>query len=258
MPARPMCLAALLSVFALAAPGSVTKAGTPPFKVTSTLDGKTVLPYRTRWLAYPKLPASRVAEVAFLIDGKVRWIEHEAPYTFGEDGGYLITTWLRAGVHRFTTRVTDSRGRRANDNVVARVRAPLSPPGPLGHRWKRTLTSADQDKSGIGDPPPKGHWEIVIDQVGIWELDPHGSGTITQYLARGDRLDVYAPIQLAPDGVGIARYGHSRIGGFECSPSGPFGSYRWSIAGAKLRLAAGKEGCGGRRAILEGTWTRVG
>ena len=52
-------------------------AATPPFAVTSSLDGKTVLPLRTRWLAYPKLPAAKIQEVDFLIDGKLRWIEHQ-------------------------------------------------------------------------------------------------------------------------------------------------------------------------------------
>lgn len=185
----------------------------------------------TRWLAYPKLPANQVSEVDFLVDGKVRWIEHDPPYTFAEDGGYLITTWLDAGVHRFEVRVTDTRGRRASDSVAARVRLAPSPPRQLAHRWKRIVTAADQRKSGFGDPPPAGRWEIVIDRVGIWELDSRGGGTITQYAARGGRVDVYAPIQAAPDRIGIARYGHKTIGGYECNPSGPFGSYRWSISG---------------------------
>ena len=49
-----------------------------PFAVRSTLDRKTVLPHRIRWLAFPHVPTSQVREVEFLIDGKVRWIEHNA------------------------------------------------------------------------------------------------------------------------------------------------------------------------------------
>jgi hypothetical protein len=40
----------------------------------SSLDGKKVLPPRTRWIAYPKPASAQIEEVDFLIDGKVRWI----------------------------------------------------------------------------------------------------------------------------------------------------------------------------------------
>jgi hypothetical protein len=88
-------------------------------------------------------------------------------------------------------------------------------------------------------------------------LDPFGSGTVTEYEAHGESLDVFVPIQMAPDGVGVSKYGHKKIGGYECGPNGPFGSYRWLTSGATLRLIATKELCGGRRAILEGVWKRV-
>jgi hypothetical protein len=65
-----------------------------PFEVTSTLDGKTVLPHRIHWLAYPKVPASTKVRVEFLVDGKVLWAERDAPYSFSDDGGYLVTSWL--------------------------------------------------------------------------------------------------------------------------------------------------------------------
>jgi hypothetical protein len=223
--------------------------------VTSTLDGKTTLPSRIHWLASPKLPASSVREVAFLVDGKVRWIEHMAPYTYGEDGGYLVTTWLAAGRHRFTARVTDTRGRVASDSVSARVGAGRAPPRSLAGAWTRRLTAADQKKAA-GDPPPVGQWRIVFDRVGVWELDPFGGGTIAEYAARNNALDTFVPIQMGPDGVGVSKYRHTKIGGFECGPDGPFGSYRWSVSGTRVTLTARKEGCGARRAILEGIWKR--
>lgn len=249
-------LAALIVVAVAAC--SAASAVTPPFKVTSTLDGRTVLPSRIHWLAYPKVPEAKVAEVAFLVDGKVRWIEHKAPYTFGEDGGYLVTTWLSPGRHRFTVRVTDAAGRRATDTVAARTGPTPAPPNALAHRWHRTVTAADQKKAGYDSPPPAGKWDIVIDRVGIWELDPLGGGTITEFSARPGVLKVYAPIQLAPDGMGVSRFGHTRIGGYECSPGGPFGSYAWAVSGSKLTLKGRNERCGGRLAILDGSWTRVG
>jgi hypothetical protein len=68
------------------------------------------------WLAYPELPASKVSRVEFLIDGKVRWIERHAPYNYASDDnggglGYMITTWLAPGRHRFAVRAADKRGR---------------------------------------------------------------------------------------------------------------------------------------------------
>jgi hypothetical protein len=88
-------------VLLAAALGAAAAAGSAktPFVVTSSLDGRRVLPLRSRWLAYPRLPVAQIEEVDFLIDGKVRWIEHHAPYNYGSDDlhghlGYLITTWL--------------------------------------------------------------------------------------------------------------------------------------------------------------------
>lgn len=232
--------------------------GEVAFTVKSSLDGKSTLPNRIHWLAYPKLLTAKVAKVDFLIDGKVRWTERTPPYTFGQDNGYLITTWLTPGSHHFAARVTDTENHSVSDTVTARIQPAQAPPKALAHHWKRTLTAADQNKVEFASPPPKGGWEIVFDQVGIWELDPLGGGTVTQYAAHPGVLDVYAPIQMAPDGAGVAKYGHTKIGGYECGPDGPFGSYTWSIAGSKLTLTAKKEPCAGRRAILEGTWTQAG
>src|SRR5947209_20570510 len=96
---------------------SVANAGKTPFTVTSSLDRNNVLPLRTRWLAYPKLPAATIKQVEFLIDGKVRWVEQYAPYNYGSDDfhghlGYLITTWLTSGRHVFTARAIDKTGRK--------------------------------------------------------------------------------------------------------------------------------------------------
>ena len=92
-----MCLVA--SSFAAASSGGETA---PRFVVTSTLDGKSVLPHRIRWRAQPSLPVSQVSRVEFLIDGKVGWDEENAPYTYGDDSNWLVTSWLSPGRHRFT------------------------------------------------------------------------------------------------------------------------------------------------------------
>lgn len=53
--------------------------------MTSTLDGKTVLHSRIRWLADADVSDSRIARVDFLIDGKLLGVERVAPYNYGSD-----------------------------------------------------------------------------------------------------------------------------------------------------------------------------
>src|SRR4051812_28043642 len=91
-------LASMLSgTSAFSAPsdqGRVATREAQPFRVTTTLAGKQVLPHRIHWVARTTLPAAKVSAVTFLIDGKVRWIEHLVPYTYGLDGNWLVTSWL--------------------------------------------------------------------------------------------------------------------------------------------------------------------
>src|SRR5262249_1753512 len=136
---RTYILYAALLALAIGA-GAGAARTTQPFSVTSSLDGKNLLPLRTRWLAYPKLPASKIKEVDFLIDGKLRWIEGRAPYNYGSDDfhghlGYLITTWLPPGRHTFTARAIASDGRTAFDTATARVLPAPKPPTDLAGTW---------------------------------------------------------------------------------------------------------------------------
>lgn len=239
---------------------------------TSSLDGETVLPQRTRWLVHPDVPDSAVREVDYIIDGKLRWVERIPPYYYGGDengtnAGYLITTWLSPGQHVFTSEVVGAGGKLATDTLTARVLPAPQPPAALAGTWTRTVTKQDQLKStptfgaGVGNVPPAGVWRLVFDRTGVWELDPHRTGLVTAYAVVADVLFAYAPISMKPcneNGTcGVTRFGHHHIGGVDCTAAGPFGSYRWSVAQARLTLAAIHEPCGQRRAIWEGTWTRV-
>jgi hypothetical protein len=249
---------------AIATTSAPAVGGSKPLKVTSTLDQKRVLTLRTRWLAYPNKPASQISEVDYLIDGKVRWIEHFAPYNYGSDDfhghlGYLVTTWLAPGRHTFTARAKAKNGQTATDTVVARVIPAPRPPAALAGKWTRTVTAADLTKAGK-EGPPGGRWTLVFDRIGAWHLDPLGSGVVNQYDVAGNALNVYAPIQMAPFGSaggGVSRFGHHGIGGTDCNYDGPFGSYTWSASGDELTLTAKKEPCGNRRAIWEGIWSRT-
>jgi hypothetical protein len=226
--------------------------------IKSTLDGKSSLPFRIRWIATPS--GGGVASVNFLIDGKLTWVEHKAPYVFngddnGANKGYLITTWLTPGSHRFTARANFTDGTTTSETVTATVSQPPAPPAALTGFWTRIVTAKDL-KKGDKNGPPAGPWTLVFDRTGAWHLDPKGSGVVNEYDVRGNVIHVYAPIQMTPRDRGVSKYGGHNIGGTDCTAAGPFGSYKWSASAGKLVLKAIHEGCGNRRAIWEGTWTR--
>ena len=189
------------------APGA-TPSSTPPaqIRVTSTLDGMTRIPLRTRWIATAS-PAAEVDHVDFLIDGKLAWSEGQAPYVFGGDDngikdGFLITTWLHSGNHRFTARAVSTNGPAFADTVAATVAAAPQPPAALRGVWKRMITQSALDNAGASSGTPPGRWRLAFDQVGSWELDPQGSGVVTQFTVTGNVMNVYAPISEMPSNNG--------------------------------------------------------
>lgn len=262
----PLLILAVAAVFAAVAFG-----GTQSLAVTTSIDGKTVLPQQIRWIAHPSVASTSVSEVDYLIDGKLRWVEQYAPYNYGSDDekghlGYLFTSWLTPGLHKFTARVRTTGGETATDVVSARVLAAPAPPASLAGTWTRVVTKQDKAKA---EPkyggPPAGKWRLVVDRVGVWELDPLGSGLVNAYSTTGNVLHAYAPITMVPgktngDPGEITRFGnHVDVGvGVDCYESGPFGTYHWAVANNQLTLTATHDPCGNRRTIYEGTWTRVG
>jgi hypothetical protein len=269
---RLVLLGALTTIAATVA-SAVAVGSSQRLAVTASIDGKKVLPQMIRWLAHPSVAPAEVAEVDFLIDGRLRWVEHRSPYNYASDDdkghlGYLFTSWLSPGKHRFTARVKTNDGRSAADVVTARALAAPGPPAALAGTWTRVLTDRDTKKAdpryGTDNVPPTGKWRLIVDRTGIWELDPLGTGIANAYSVRGAVLRALAPIQMVPrktsgDPGEIKRFG-SRIdagGGIDCNESGPFGTYRWSASRDALTLTALHEPCGQRRAVYEGTWTRV-
>lgn len=225
-------------------------------KLTTTLDGKSSLPARVRWLAHPPGKAAAVTEVRFLVDGKLRWIEHSAPFNYGSDDshghlGWLTTSWLSAGRHRFTTQAHLLSGQTLIDTVVARVTSAPEPPATLAGRWRRTLTARFV---------PSGTWDVVFDRVGAWDLDPVGTGTVQHLVIGQDTIHIDAGLFMTPMVNGhttLARYGRKDIAGFYCREDGPVGTYRWSVSGDQLTLTPIDEPCGLRKEVWAGTWTRV-
>lgn len=247
----------------------------PGFRVTSSIDGKTVLPHRIRWTARHTLPAIEVQEVDFLIDGKVAWIEHEPPYVYGDDDGphrgYLVTSWLAPGLHRFTVKAVATKGRKATSVVRARVTAPPGLPAGLAGTWRRTLgdTSGAPPAGSPGNPTdtftPAGAYTMVIDRRMLQvrfpgkfvrpASDDSGEGWIidSDYTVAGGTLH-------AAGGVTFEPFHEQAEGGWWCWPDGPSGDYDWSISNDTLTLTphGGADPCGVRGFVWAGQWTRAG
>jgi hypothetical protein len=174
-----VCSAALLLVTASTATG-----GEQPFTVRWTLAGATTLPHRIHWLGVPSLPESKMAEVDFLIDGTIRWREHHQPYSYGYDGTYLVTSWLRPGVHRFDVVAVSKDHGRATASTSARVQPAAAPPAGLAGEWERVVT---KDEAAKAESSPPGRWRLTIDEVG-WRFrdsGTHGALVDVAYLSPG-------------------------------------------------------------------------
>jgi hypothetical protein len=244
--------------------------GDASFSVSSSLDSKKVLPIRSHWLAYTDLPPGQVDHVDFLIDGTLRWSEHHPPYNYASDDngknmGYLITTWIKPGMHHLAVRVTSKDGQSKAEGFNARVvAAPTPPPELAGKTWRRVVPK------DFPDPFHGKPWILFFDRVGEWHLDWMGGGILDQYEIRGHVLYEYAPIVtgLLPidthkkcDHIGciaVRKNGRTyEVWGNDCNFSGPFGTYRWSVSGDTLTLKPIHEGCKGRQNHIAGTWTRI-
>jgi hypothetical protein len=168
--------------------------------------------------------------VDFLIDGRLRWVEHNAPYSYGSDGNFLVTSFLSTGSHRFTVKATTTDGKTASTTVTARVAAAPDPPSALAGTWKRFVKQTDP--SG----PPSGYWRLVINRVG-WKIEDTAGG--------GNEIDVaYVGPGLLEVRTGMAT-GHDKVAGavadedlngFCNNEPGKPVRYRWSVRNSKLRL----------------------
>jgi hypothetical protein len=275
-PTLRCALAALAGLAGLAAVPAT--AAEPPFTVTSTLHGKTVLPHRIHWYATASLPENEIAELKFLIDGKARWTEASAPYIYGDpedtfgkaNRGYLVTSFLAPGRHEFTVRATSLDGRTATDTVVARVPAASQPPARLAGRWRRTI----DDVSGMPAPgsaanptsgyTPAGTYTMVIEKRWIQVRQPGrfdklgsehtGAGWIydSDYAAGPKRLHVAGAVTFRP-------FNNEAEGGPWCYWGGPEADYTWTVSGNTLTLTpvGGKDACGLRGFVWAGEWTRT-
>jgi hypothetical protein len=225
--------------------------------IRSTLDGKSVLPTRIHWIARPSVPASQVKAVDFYIDGRLSWVEHNAPYVFANDGNWLVTTFLTPGRHVFRTTMITPSGQHTSDTVTARVLPAQAPPSSLVGSWARTATKADLQKcttAAQGGCPPTGAWRITISPRGWSPVDPQGNRGLfdVEYLG-GDRVQLRPTIEYPP-------FPNSNNGGW-CSDTDPLAVWSAAVDATAKTLTLQperKDPCGDRAAILEGTWKRIG
>jgi hypothetical protein len=198
------------------------------FTVTSSLDGKTVLPVRSRWIASPQLDPSQgqVAEVDFFIDGYHAWTAHSSPWYFGDNGNWLVTTILPPGLHTFTVRAVVPPDKVAVDKFQARVLSPPKPPAMLAGSWSRAGRT------------------LLIAKTG-WTIGPNQIFDV-RYLANGS-------VVLGPEIVDRPEQPPT------CGANPPQG---WKVVlsarAKRMQLRPiGSDPCRARLAALKGTWTRA-
>jgi hypothetical protein len=243
---RLVVLAALTGAVAFAASGSAIASRTTGFTVSSTLSQKHVLPHRIHWLGKPSLPPSKIREIDFLIDGRRAWVEHHAPYSYGYDGNYLVTSWMRPGLHTFTVVAVATNGRRASISSRARTRPAKAPPAALAGSWQRQLSAADARGAG-----PAGLWTLTVSFVGWRILDPTRG--------RGALIDVaYLASNAIEARGGIATRDHDpRENNLWCDEPFEPVRYHWRVAANRLTIAlAGPRRCHGQSRVWAGDWTR--
>jgi hypothetical protein len=221
--------------------------------IRSSLDEKRLLPLRVHWTAQPSLRPSSVAEVDFLIDGRLGWTERKAPYVYGDDGNWLVTTFLRPGPHRFTVRLMTATGKTVSDTVTARVRPAPAPPAAFAGTWQHTVTAADVAHATSSQPPPTGRWTLTISPLGWQMTDPqNGGGAFDVLYQPHGRLQMRPTIETPP-------YPNPSNGGF-CADTDPLATWtaKTSPNAKTMTLQpAPHDPCGDRIAILAGTWHRI-
>jgi len=239
-------IAAVVAAVGVATTGIAVASQGKAFTVSSTLTDSQILPHRIHWLGRPSLPPAKIREVDFLIDGRRSWVEHHAPYSYGYDGNYLVTTWMKPGLHTFTVVAVARDGRRATISSQAQTLAPKPPPAALAGLWHRKLSAAEAGSSG-----PSGMWTLTVSAVG-WRL-------LAPTRRRGALIDVaYLSSNVIEARGGIATRDHDprENNGWCDEPFQPV-RYHWRVAGNRLTLTlAGPQRCDGQSRVWAGAWTR--
>ena len=264
----PVTIMAALAAAAIAAVPGCGSPGNPPgpaatpassARVSSSIAEGSELTNPLPWQAYVTgVPAGDVISVRFLIDGKVRHLEREAPYLFAGRGNLLLPGTLGPGSHILVVDVTLTDGHRLTAATTAVVSAKaLGVPRQVLGRWTRTVTAAEVARTGSfrnpadGVPLPTGTWQMLVSADGIARYtDPTPAHDLTVGQVRfepGGRLVV---------GNQIPNFPHASPGGF-CGDTAGAGIYHWSVHGNSLTVrAVSDHQCADRNSFWNGTFTR--
>jgi hypothetical protein len=210
-----------------------------------------------RWQArVTGIPASGVAAVRFLIDGKLKHLARQTPYLFAGRGNLLLPGTLGPGSHIFAVDITLTDGRHLTTAATAVVSAKARgiPRQVLG-RWTRNVTAAQIARTqsfrnpADGIPLPAGTWQVRISADGVARYtSPTHDLTVGQVrFEPGGRLVVGNQIPNLP---------HASKGGF-CAGTAGGGIYHWSLHGHTLTVrVVSDHQCAGRNSFWNGTFTR--
>lgn len=225
------------------APASVAQSPPPTasaldFTVISTLHGLADVPRRIRWVATPSGSTSDVKEVDFLVDGQLAAVEHNPPYSYGGDDGWLVTTFLDPGVHMFVTSAIAADDRTAVETVTATVKAAPEPPARLAGRWSRMVYGGDQ-----------GVWHVTINAIGWLFDDPHGGG-------QNQDAAYPAPGKVTIGGAIVEPVlGDYARGGTFCGDEGdPDGAFSYTVSKDRSHLTLTADAPVCYQGLIGGTW----
>jgi hypothetical protein len=231
----------------------------PRPRITSSIRDGVELARPVSWRAkITGAQAADVVSVRFLIDGKVRHVEHEAPYVFAGSGNRLLPGTLNPGSHSFAVDARLAGGHRLTAASTATVATDAQAvPAAVVGRWKRTVSARDVQrtesfrKAESGDPLPVGTWTLRIGRDGSASyIDPTPAHDVTVGQVRfdaGGRLVI---------GNEIPNFPNASEGGF-CPDTVGDGAYRWSVHRGQLVVhVVGDHECADRNSFWNGTFTR--
>ena len=225
--------------------------------VTSSIADNATLAAPVQWTAQPTgMPPGGVDRVEFLIDGATRWIEHNPPFVFNNDGNWLYPYVLGRGHHELAVRAVSTTGEQVMAAAGVQVtQATPKIPRILRATWKRTVSRSQiQHGSVPGDPPlPAGVYQLKLGAYGVLVASPPTGTSLNPVdeaftasargrIGFGGSLN-WLTAQSGADGV--------------CQGDASFSPYRWRIRRRVLTLKAVKDPCRLRAAIFAGRWTRV-
>jgi hypothetical protein len=247
--------------------GSSTQTPTPlALRALSSISDGAVLSDPVRWTATAAgVPATQVGQVDFLIDGRVRWIEHHPPYVFNGDGDELFPWLLGPGGHRLAVRIVTRTGATGSTVSSVTVSIPAPIPVQLLGTFSRTVTVADVLPPRPSPHEPRG--EALLAGVsrgeallaGVWRLRVQADGSIT--INAPDGAASTEAFLADPDGIltleGPANWLRSddRQSGF-CEIE-TIGAYTWSAHARSLVVTPQHDTCTKRSSVFAGDWRRT-